>query len=126
MEHRWNTDESQSEIVLSRGQACRQHFLPSVFHPCSIRGSFCFGSRSVSLVSLSLPVEQTALPRDVRVFLREAERRIERFQREARVPAFVASDFRRAYATLRAVADADPAGGRLFCEWGSGFGVVAC
>src|SRR5207248_1398205 len=73
----------------------------------------------------SLSVKDVSLPGDVRAFLREADRRVERFLRDGRVPAFVPSDFGRAYLTLRAAADAGLAGG-LFCEWGSGVGVVAC
>src|SRR5207245_474340 len=56
----------------------------------------------------------------------EADRRIEQFQTAGRVPGFVASDFERAYRVLRDLAAADLAPGKLFCEWGSGFGVVAC
>jgi hypothetical protein len=78
------------------------------------------------LVDLNLPIDAAALPAEVRAFLREADRRIERFQRECRAPGFVPSDFAGAYAVLRAIAEADVAPGRLFCEWGSGFGVVAC
>ena len=78
------------------------------------------------LVELNLPVDRTSLPGDVRSFLREANRRIERFQRDCHVPGFVPSDFTRAYHVLRALADAELAPGNLFCEWGSGFGVVAC
>jgi hypothetical protein len=62
----------------------------------------------------------------VRAFLREADRRIRRFQNGCGVPAFVPSDFRAAYAVLRDLAAAEIAPGNLFCEWGSGFGVVAC
>lgn len=78
------------------------------------------------LVQLELPVRETTLPGDVRSFLREADRRIARFLREGHVPAFVPSDFPRAYRTLRALSEAGVAPGGLFCEWGSGFGVVAC
>jgi len=78
------------------------------------------------LVELSLPVPEVALPRDVGAFLREADRRIERFRTEAHVPGFVPSDYRHVYAVLRAVEETDLAPGRLFCEWGSGFGVVTC
>ena len=70
--------------------------------------------------------DPTPPPGDVRIFLCEARRRIERFQEEGRVPGFVASDFAVVYAALRAVAAAPLAPGNLFCEWGSGFGVVAC
>lgn len=78
------------------------------------------------LVDLELPPEEEEIPDDVQAFLREASRRIEFFQLNSRVPGFVPSDFARVYRVLRAVAAADVAPGNLFCEWGSGFGVVAC
>jgi len=80
----------------------------------------------VTLIDLHLPLAPAGVPADVRGFLREAERRIERFQRASRIPGFVASDFERAYGVLKALTAADLAPGNLFCEWGSGFGVVAC
>jgi hypothetical protein len=78
------------------------------------------------LLDLCLPVAADALPHDVRTFLQEADRRIERFQRDHVLPAFVPSDFTRTYDALRTLAAQDLASGNLFCEWGSGFGVVAC
>jgi len=66
------------------------------------------------------------MPGEVRALVREAEQRIERFQRDCHVPAFVPCDFARVYAALRAVSTDDAMPGRLFCEWGSGFGVVTC
>ena len=80
----------------------------------------------MALVGFDLPLDSTAIPRDVRSFLGEAERRVKRFLRTGRFAAFVPSDFARAYRILRALADADLAPSTLFCEWGSGFGVVAC
>ena len=77
-------------------------------------------------MNLSLPDARAALPGDVRAFLREADRRIERFRIERNVPAFVPSDFATVYGVLRVLAEADAAPGNLFCEWGSGFGVVTC
>jgi hypothetical protein len=59
------------------------------------------------LVELNLLVDETAMPGDVRSFLREAERRIERFQLTGRVPGFVPSDFERAYGVLRALTAAE-------------------
>jgi hypothetical protein len=73
-----------------------------------------------------LPPGPSDLPGDVRAFLREADRRVERFQAEGRCPAFVPSDYPLVYGALRAVDEAGLAPGRWFCEWGSGFGVVAC
>jgi len=81
---------------------------------------------TLPLVKVCLPVGNPALPGDVRAFLREAGRRIDRSCFENHVPAFVASDFRLAYETLRALVESDLAPGDLFCEWGSGLGVVAC
>ena len=78
------------------------------------------------LMELDLPIGEPAVPDDVAAFIREAERRIDQFQLSSRVPGFVPSDFGRVYSVLRALAAADVAPGRLFCEWGSGFGVVAC
>ena len=77
------------------------------------------------LATLKLLVDPAPLPADVRAFLQEAERRVERLQSDCRYPAFIASDFAGAYRALRAVADNFPTRGRLFCEWGSGLGVIA-
>jgi hypothetical protein len=81
---------------------------------------------AMALVDVSLSVDRLTLPADVRAFIDDANRRIERFQRDCRVPAFVPSDFAGAYGVLRALAESGAAPGGLFCEWGSGFGVVAC
>jgi hypothetical protein len=78
------------------------------------------------LVDLTLPVTGAGIPRDVCVFLREANRRIERFQEEFHIPGFVPSDFAMAYRALQTLAAGDVAPGNHFCEWGSGFGVVSC
>jgi len=80
----------------------------------------------MALLDLDLLIDETAVPGDVRFFLREADRRIERFRLDCRVPGFVPSDFSQAYRILRALAASELAPGNLFCEWGSGFGVVAC
>jgi hypothetical protein len=77
------------------------------------------------LVELSVPeVGGGELPRRIRAFLAEADRRIEQFLLTARAPAFVPGDYAGAYRVLRAIAEADLARGNRFCEWGSGFGVV--
>ena len=59
-------------------------------------------------------------------FIREADRRIDVFQDACRVPGFVPSDYSTAYRVLRSVAESGLTRGRQFCEWGSGFGVIAC
>jgi hypothetical protein len=78
------------------------------------------------LVDLPVLLGDTPLPGDVRRFLREAERRIDLFSRSCRIPGFIPSNFEGIYHVLRTISEADLAPGRRFCEWGSGFGVVAC
>jgi hypothetical protein len=81
--------------------------------------------RVVPLVDLPVPRFAAAVPGDVRSFLREAEKRISEFQRSGRFPGFVPSDYHGIYGVLCGLAESDRAD-RGFCEWGSGFGVVAC
>ena len=78
------------------------------------------------LLRLALPPDVSPLPGDVRRFLREAGQRIDRFRESHRLPGFVPSDFARVYQALHALEAVGLAPGRWFCEWGSGFGVVAC
>src|SRR5260370_28102597 len=78
------------------------------------------------LADLDLLISRTPVPSDVRFFRLEAERRIERFHLTCKIPALVPSEFEFAYNVLHALASAAPTFGGLFCEWGSGFGVVAC
>ena len=66
------------------------------------------------------------IPNDIRAFLREAERRIRRYYRGHHNSAFVPCNFGGAYGILQHLAAQAAAAGTLFCEWGSGFGVVAC
>jgi hypothetical protein len=80
----------------------------------------------IPLVDFNLTIAPISLPSEVRRFLREAERRIERFQLECHTPGFVPCDFDCAYATLHALSETDATPGKLFCEWGSGIGVVSC
>ena len=81
---------------------------------------------TMPLVNLPLPRTDEPIPGDVQQLLREADRRIERFQDDCRVPAFVPSDYASAYRVLRTIACGTVPRGRQFCEWGSGFGVIAC
>jgi hypothetical protein len=77
------------------------------------------------LRELSLPTTPTPLPPEAKRFLREAEHRIDRFQSDCRVLAFVPCDYDAAFGVLHAVSERGLARGSCFCEWGSGFGVVA-
>jgi hypothetical protein len=76
------------------------------------------------LCDLDVTVPAAALPAEARRFIREAEERIDRFQSECRVPAFVPCDYAAAFGVLLALAENTLTRGSRFCEWGSGFGVV--
>lgn len=76
------------------------------------------------LRDLSLDVTPGRLPADAARLIREAEERIDRFQSECRVPAFVPCDYEAAFSVLRTLSEGSHARGYRFCEWGSGFGVV--
>jgi hypothetical protein len=76
------------------------------------------------LRDLTMTVTARELSAEAARFICEADRRIDRFQSECRVPAFVPCDYEAAYGLLRTLADGPDIRGRRFCEWGSGFGVV--
>lgn len=67
-----------------------------------------------------------SIPTNIRAFLREADRRIRGYYRRYRNSAFVPCNFRGAYGILQHLAAQAETAGTLFCEWGSGFGVVTC
>ncbi|MBM4005287.1 MAG: class I SAM-dependent methyltransferase [Planctomycetes bacterium] len=97
------------------------------------------------LIDVPLRRSETALPADILQFLKVANQRIDAYQQSCRVPGFVASRFEEVYRLLLAMKEEGPDqvtgfqgtrinGSRLrkirlketrFCEWGSGFGVVA-
>lgn len=81
----------------------------------------------MALTTIELTLQRTLLPGNVADFIREAGQRIDDFTESSRsepIPAFVPSDFVSAYHTLEAIDRLGLATGHLFCEWGSGFGVV--
>ena len=79
------------------------------------------------LKSVELAINGDALPRDVTQFLNDADARIAGFAESysPNMVGFVPSDFVTVYRALRAIAESNLAAGDSFCEWGSGFGVVA-
>jgi len=82
----------------------------------------------MDLREVELILSEDELPPAITAFIDEAEERIRTFQEDlkgATIPAFVPSDFRMVYRALAAVMERNLAPGTLFCEWGSGFGVVA-
>jgi hypothetical protein len=79
----------------------------------------------MALVDVDLLIGGVNLPREVSVFVTDAERRIAAFRRRRQVHGFIRTDFVRAYHALRALAAATAPDNRRFLEWGSGMGVVA-
>jgi hypothetical protein len=79
------------------------------------------------LVDIEISTNGSVLPDDVADFLREVDSRVDRFVRNSsdHVTSFVPSDFVTVYHALRVISDTNLAAGASFCEWGSGFGVVA-
>jgi hypothetical protein len=79
------------------------------------------------LVDIEISINGSALPDDVAAFLREADLRVNQFVGDSpiRVTGFVPSGFVTVYHALHAITKANLAPGTSFCEWGSGFGVVA-
>ncbi len=79
------------------------------------------------LVDVELSVQKSAFPDEISEFLCEANSRISQYFQEKTVcpTGFVPSDFETVYHALRAIIEASLAPGNSFCEWGSGFGVVA-
>jgi hypothetical protein len=81
------------------------------------------------LVRLSLPDALPPAPPGVARFIVDAQSRIDSFIEShltEPIHSFVPSDFSLVYSTLCHVADEHLASGPLFCEWGSGAGVVTC
>jgi hypothetical protein len=82
----------------------------------------------MALVSVSVAPDPAALPPRVTSFLEQAQQRIDAYLEDPlRQPAFafVPGDFPLIYRTLVTIRRERLAFGRYFCEWGSGFGVVA-
>ena len=81
----------------------------------------------MTLVDVEISIRESVLPDEVLVFLREADQRVNQFVRNVQlhVIGFVPSDFVTVYRALRTIVQTNLAPGNAFCEWGSGFGVVA-
>lgn len=83
----------------------------------------------MSLVPVELPDALPDATPEVKAFISDAQSRIDAFIEShlaEPVNAFVPSNFPLVYGALRHVAEAHLSAGPLFCEWGSGAGVVAC
>ncbi len=77
------------------------------------------------LSRIKLPKFADDLGDELVEYLTDARARVEAFIDQNRIPAFVSCDFEPVLAGLKAIRQANLATGNVFCEWGSGFGVVA-
>lgn len=79
----------------------------------------------MALVPVEIPRISDPIPSEVETYLAEARSRISEYSDDNQAPAFVACDFEPVYEAIRSVRQTNLAAGNVFCEWGSGFGVVA-
>jgi hypothetical protein len=80
------------------------------------------------LKTLDITVTLDTIPPEAARFIDDAQSRIDDFfesRRSSPVPGFVPSDFSYVYCALETIQSKHIAPGDAFCEWGSGFGVVA-
>ncbi len=78
----------------------------------------------MALAKVDIRTTEEPLPPMVVSLLAEAEKRIDDFQLDGRVPGFVPSHAAEVYRVLKALVTSHLLPGNRFCEWGSGFGVV--
>lgn len=80
------------------------------------------------LINVALAPSTDPLPSLIRELILEANQRVNQFMSDRPKPlvGFFPSCFESAYRSLKQIADERLMAGNTFCEWGSGFGVVAC
>ncbi len=81
----------------------------------------------MALMTVPLPLSLCEIPPEIREFLSEAQRQVGVFVRGRPTPirGFESSCFESAYRALYEISDRRLSPGNTFCEWGSGFGVIA-
>ena len=78
---------------------------------------------------INLKIEEKKLPEKVNAYLKEANQRIDELfetERNRKVPRFIPCNDKLLYQWLSAIKDRDLCLGKVYCEWGSGYGVGAC
>ncbi|MDE0569118.1 MAG: hypothetical protein OSB44_00450 [Verrucomicrobiales bacterium] len=78
---------------------------------------------------IDLTIERKKLPEKIKNYLREANHRIDEFfetERNRKVPRFIPCNDELLYHWLSAINDSDLCLGKVYCEWGSGYGVGTC
>jgi hypothetical protein len=80
------------------------------------------------LEPITLPENPRPLPKSAELLIREGRHRIDQYFEcglNRRTPRFLPSDYDHAAETLQTIQTRRLAPGNRFCEWGSGFGIVA-
>jgi len=83
----------------------------------------------VAIEELAINLGNKPLPTKAAAYLAEANRRIDRLfesGRNKRMPRFIPSDAPAIYNALDFLTREDLPLGRVYCEWGSGYGIGAC
>lgn len=80
-------------------------------------------------IDLMLPAPPEPLPESIARLVSESDRRIDEFfhaERNRKLPRYLPGDSEMLYAALKSITDRDLPLGRVYCEWGSGFGIGTC
>jgi hypothetical protein len=83
----------------------------------------------MALEEIDLDLSNGELPADVRAMIDESDRRIDALfanDGNLEVPRYMPSDPELFFRVLQALTERDLPLGRVFCEWGCGFGICAC
>ena len=83
----------------------------------------------MAIEEIELELSKEDVPKDIESLILESDKRIDAFfaaGENKRVPKYIPSDPILVYKTLACITNNDLPLGRVFCEWGSGFGVCAC
>ncbi len=84
---------------------------------------------AIEEIDIDIDVTSRAMPAEVARLVRESDRQWERFfanEGTRRLPRFVPSEAELVFAALDYVTRHNLPPGRVFCEWGSGFGTGTC
>jgi hypothetical protein len=83
----------------------------------------------MALEEIELDLSNDELPAEVRAIIDESDRRIDALFASGgnlRVPKYMPSDPELFFRVLEAITERNLPLGRVFCEWGCGFGICAC
>lgn len=89
----------------------------------------CDNLRLVPIEEINLKIEEKKLPEKVKNYLKEANQRIDvlfETERNRKIPRFIPCNDKLLYHWLSAIKGSDLCLGKVYCEWGSGYGVGTC